>query len=365
MSFYLRPRLLNYVSILISIFSMQSCSSIGNFLFGRKEVPALRNDAGETLRAESSSRYEWAIQHYESGHYESALNGLQDFENAGATLNKYPLVPFYLGMSHFQLGRCKEATENLQKFITASPGMSEAQAARLSIMECEERANDWRGVVSLAAETERFPLYAESRIRLKLLWTKALFKLSEISGAKASLKETEELVSNFSRDPDHSNDLNNAQQEFEARLFHLHTMLDLEDCEKIAGPKQKDQKNAQVLVERWLETKGDCLLNATTKALELGIAFSGEQADLWIASLHEYFVNYYNSPQYLLEQKLYADLRDAGVAAKPKIRAALYRLSAAIAQKINEKRATVRTQNALKGLQKQIEDLLLQLSLLS
>lgn len=333
-------------------------------MFGRKEVPALPNQTGEELSVNSSSRYQWAIQHYESGHYEAALEGFNAYENDGALISNFPMIPYYQGMSHFRLGNCTAATPYLQKFIEASPTLSETQEARLTLLQCYEKREDWKAVVTLAAEIEKFPLYAENRIRLKLLWTRALFELNEISGAKRSLEEVEGLVNNFTRDPDRQAEFSQNNESFESRLFHLKVMLELEDCEAIAAPT-KSGKNSQALVDRWLETKGDCLVSTTRKSLDLGLTFKENEAKRWLNTLASYYQHFADSPEQLTRDKLYSSLKDAQFATRAKIRAALYRLAATIDTKLKEKDSSVPNTAALLDLQKTVENLLLSLSLLS
>jgi hypothetical protein len=360
----LKIKIFSSILLCLAFLNLNACSTVGDKVFGRKEVPQVEQQRIQDQAPGNLSRYEWAIQHYETGHYENTIEGLQFYRDKGAATPGFPLVPYYLGMSHFQLGQCDQAMPFLKDFVTANPGLSQSQEARITLLQCHENKKEWQQIVTRAAESEKYPLYAEDRIRLKLIWTRALFELREVSGAKQSLQETESLVNNFTRDPDHLPELSQSNEDFLARQFHLRTMFELQDCDSIASPKRSSAAN-QILIDRWIEAKGDCLLTATNKALDLGLGFTGEQADRWIGSLSDYFTRFTEAPIEAAKDKLYPNLRDAQMAMRPKLRAALYRIVATVDQRLQHKDATPQIRLALEKLQKSLENLLLQLSLLS
>jgi outer membrane protein assembly factor BamD (BamD/ComL family) len=93
---------------------------VGDTLFGRAKAPEESKNESELEQALTSlpaSKYEWAVQAFETGQYESALEKFLSLEREGAAQPGFELIPYYIGMCHYQMQQWDGAITNLKKFI--------------------------------------------------------------------------------------------------------------------------------------------------------------------------------------------------------------------------------------------------------
>ena len=223
----------------LCIFSLllSACSGFGDFIYRPSPQPgsdntqaapttaALSEEEKNKLSRRFRSRYEWAVQYYESGEYDKAKKSFLSLTQAGALLEEFELVPFYLGMSEKKLGNCPAAIAHLQNFKKSSRMLGDA---RLAQMECLEQMSEWKKITALAAEMEKASLLQEQRVDYLLFWSRALTELGELQGAKSRLEEAENQI------------FNQPGERRESQRFALSRLaFDLKTCSQLPYPKKK------------------------------------------------------------------------------------------------------------------------------
>ncbi len=261
--------------LLLLCFNAHSCSSISDFFFSTTKEESLAEK--ERRRRQSiASQFEWAVQNYEAGDYEKALEQFRRLAAIGTDLPAYELVPFYAGMSFFRLKKYAEAASALENFLQKRTGHSQNQDARMALLEIYEQQAQWDKVLGLAAETEPLTLYQNNRAYLKLVWARALKEKGEFKGAKAVLQDATAYMENQNAD------------DLWGRYHYTSLMLEKESCSN-STPKTIGKK---VLYEPWLDATVDCyrrlIGNLTQELLGKESAWSDlatQQLDQALASL--------------------------------------------------------------------------------
>jgi hypothetical protein len=211
-----------------------------------------------------SSKFEWAVQHYEAGAYKDSLKNFLLLRGKGTEVPGYDLIPFYVGMSLFHLSRFEEAARELETFLRSGSARQEALDARLSLLLTLEKLGRWKEASSLAAETDKLTLFQNNRALLKLVWARALREQGEILGAKAVLKDSLPYLDKMEAD-ERGPLRTDPDQDLWGRYHFIEALIDETECTK-AGPSSTRRK--KTLYSPWLESVTDCFRGAITKASE-------------------------------------------------------------------------------------------------
>lgn len=209
-------------------------------------------------------QFEWAVQSYEAGEYLRAIQQFRVLEKAGSKLADYEMVPFYIGMSYFQLGRNKEAATHLERFLQLDGSRREAQDARLALLLIYERLREWSRLLGLAVETEGKTLFQNNRALTKLVWARALIETGELLGARTQLKDAAQYL-DLSGGEDR-NTLTEAEKDVWGR-YHFTSLLVLErECAAMDPKEVGDGKKKRLLYTNWLEALADCVKSSIVEA---------------------------------------------------------------------------------------------------
>lgn len=254
------------------LLALSSCGTISSLLYSRPAQEVTADDAKtqteeekQRLKRKYQSRYEWAVQHYESGDYKHSLQDFQYLSGVGALVESFDLIPFYLGMSRFHLEDCGAAVKALENFH--HHGSRWEQEARMSQMRCYEKSREWKKIAATAAELENMQMNQNQRVLQKLFWAKALMELGESMGANVQLKDAALLLNNMPQD--NELDANSLYFESWGRYYLVAISADLKSClgqpvvEQKAGKKIKN-----LLWQNWLDGQNLCLEKATREALD-------------------------------------------------------------------------------------------------
>ena len=236
--------------ILLPLLFLCSCASIGETLY-----PAPSENAQvvkqEKRRKVTSSRYIWAVQNYEAGLYSKAISQLKSLRKEGPDLENYEFIPFYLGMSHYQLKQYPQALEQLELFLQSRSPERETQEAKLTVLSIYERTAQWDKLLGLAVELDKLSLFQDNRAHLKLVWARALREKGELRSAKATLKEAFNYLDNQEFGKNRSSD---PEMDLWGRFHRTDLLLQLDDCKNLQ-PKEVGKKT---LFEPWLSASVDC-----------------------------------------------------------------------------------------------------------
>ncbi|HEY8280240.1 MAG TPA: hypothetical protein VIH99_11490 [Bdellovibrionota bacterium] len=237
-----------------------------------------QEEGGEHVRVKRgiSSRFEWAVQHYEAGEYAHSVDNFEQLRREGAEVPDFDLVAFYMGMSRFKLGQYEQAAKELESFLRSGHDREESQEARLSLMMCYEKLGRWQDAGSLAAETDKLTLFQYNRALLKLIWARALREQGELLGAKKVLESatpfldkvgSEDRAIPFYADPN---------EDLWGRYYFTSLLIQEMECNRLSPseftPKKakgaKKKPKAQRLYQAWLESVTDCLRKSVNEASE-------------------------------------------------------------------------------------------------
>lgn len=212
------------------------------------------------------SKFEWAVQSYEGGDYVRAIKQFKDLEKSGPSVPDFDLVPFYLGMSYFNLGRNGDAMGQLERFLQLGTQRRESQDARMALFLTYERQKEWNKLLGLAAETDRLTLFQNNRALLKLLWARALIESNEVMGAKGQLKDSTQYL-DLAAGEDRGA-LSESERDVWGRYHFTSLLIREKECSAL-GPKTTGSgKKAKVLYANWLEGNVDCLRDAIEEATQ-------------------------------------------------------------------------------------------------
>jgi hypothetical protein len=242
-----------------SLFSSPT-GSAGSAEQGQASSPTRKRTRSRALL----SQFEWAVQSYEAGDYLRAVRQFRELRKAGASLEDFELVPFYLGMSYFQLGKNTEAAASLERFIQSGSGRHEAQDARMALLLIYERQANWSKLLGLAAEADHQTLFQNNRALLKLLWARALIETGEYLGAKSQLKDATQYL-DFAAGRDRSV-LAESERDIWGRYHYTSLLVREHECDmhpKAVGSSKKPK----YLYGNWLEGNIDCVQQTLNDAV--------------------------------------------------------------------------------------------------
>lgn len=230
-----------------------------------------KNQGSSPTRARARSRalmsqFEWAVQSYEAGDYLRAVRQFRELGKSGASLEEYELVPYYQGMSYFQLGKNSEATGYLENFLQGAGTRREAQDARMALLLLYERQTNWSKLLGLAAEADRQTLFQNNRALLKLLWARALIETGEFLGAKSQLKDSTQYL-DFASGEDRSV-LAESERDIWGRYHYTSLLVREHECREMQPKSVGTAKKPRYLYANWLEGNIDCVRQTLTEAID-------------------------------------------------------------------------------------------------
>lgn len=365
----------NWISLAGCALLVSGCSTIGDAMFGRESEPAAaetsspaapgpQTEIEKALSNLPSSKYEWAVQSFEAGQYETALEKFSALELDGANVASFELIPFYIGMSHFQLSHLDGAISYLKKFLAGNGKRSEADDARIALLLAYEKKGAWSEITAVAGEMQESFTNAEDRILLRLVWAEALVRQGEYPGARQILRDAETGMGNIPFTGLDADLTASAGEDLQGRFAWLKTKSELAECSdrypmNPDAPAKKGAKKKEKgpnLAHR-LEGKSECLEKALARSLEnyafFTPAWSGQIADTLRQGL-ESFVAEATQP---------APGRIAIV--KPILQRAFYRIAAQLQNRLGTAEMPQTTRKPLEDLGKSVESLLQRVSLLS
>jgi tetratricopeptide (TPR) repeat protein len=261
-----RPRKLLPQGTLWMLLLLTGCSSLSEALLPQsKEEPGPGTRAQRQFNA-NMNQFQWGIQYFEAGDYSKALEVFQQLEKQGPTFEGSHRLSYYQGLSHYYLGQMDRAEAELQNFLSKTPLGREPQEARIVLLQIYEEKNAWGQLLSLAAETEKGPLFQLQRANLKLLWGMALVETGERKAAAELFKEAQSVLEPTSQEA-------NATQEREpnrdlwGRYYFSQLRLRQGNCS--FPPKRIGTgKNAKKLLSPWLEARADCLIQFVSEGTQ-------------------------------------------------------------------------------------------------
>lgn len=255
---------------LLAALFLCGCSAVHNVLYPESIEPEpkpVTKVEEKRLERIVSSQFEWAVQNYEAGAYEKAISQFKRLQSQGSNVPSFELIPYYLGMSYFRLGRDKEGVPQLEAFLKKSGPVGEQQDARVSLILAYERLQQWDKVVALAAESNKQNLFQENRALVYLVWARALREKGELQGAQAALKEGEQLMQSSSSEPRINSDPN---LDLQGRLQFTASHLQTEECQRTQPKEVKSgKKSVKRLYRAWLESESECIRKSLGSATEL------------------------------------------------------------------------------------------------
>jgi tetratricopeptide (TPR) repeat protein len=322
---------------------------------------------------DNSSRFEWAVQHYEAGNYEKAIKSFEALRKEIPNVREYDLIPFYLGMSHYRLKHPDRAAPELEAFVRASTARQENQDARITLLLSYEKLGRWRDAASLAMETDKLTLFQYNRALLKLVWARALREQGELLGAKAALEEAQPFLDKVGDDDGGPAFFSDPDQDLWGRFHYTSILVQETECARlvpneIGGSPSRVAKDGKKIPKRpgkrlyapWLEAVVDCHRKSVTKASDELF----ERESPWsepaleaiaggISDLGEKTLTYLKEETSRLERRraLQGDAREN-----------LYRLLATIEEKLKKFKNQELNSQPLESLRKQVDRLLVQVS---
>lgn len=238
----------------------------------------LVNGKPKRVRRSLSSQFEWAVQSYEAGAYEEAVQRFEKLRKDGAEVPDFDLVAYYLGMARYRLGEFGPAATELETFLRAQPGRQEAQDARIALLLTYEKLARWKDSATLAAETDKLTLFQYNRALLKLLWARALRELGELQGARAVLDDSAAYLDRVGKEESRAIPFfSNPDEDLWGRFHFTAVLIKTREC-GLTEPKEVKKKK---LYLPWLEARTDCLraaLQTATQELFLRESPWGEKA---------------------------------------------------------------------------------------
>jgi tetratricopeptide (TPR) repeat protein len=210
------------------------------------------------------SQFEWAVQSFEAGDYSLAVKQFRQIEKSGAKVTDYDLVPFYLGMSYFNMGANREGAAYLEKFLQIGQARQESQDARMALLLIYERLTEWPKALGLAAEAEHLTLFQNNRALLKLIWARALIQSGEVLGAKSQLKDATQYLDLTSGED--RTVLSEAERDVWGRYHFTSLLIRENECSALVPQRTGTAKRGKTLYTNWLEGSTDCLRQAINEA---------------------------------------------------------------------------------------------------
>lgn len=244
--------------------ALSGCTSVGGLFWGRTDSPNEQQAKDERAVAKEqrlqetiNSKFEWAIQNYEAGRYQEAIKGFASVNRDQARVERFQLIPWYLGMSHFHLGKFSEATSHLRSFLQQNPPPGpEAQEARITLLRILESREEWSAITTLAAETDQLPLYQQNRALVKLFWAEALFQQREFAGARKATADAEVILSSLPHTTG-GDDHFDPRRGLWSRLRWLTLALEGHGCSDLTVTRTGKKAH----LEQWVDGYGECLLH--------------------------------------------------------------------------------------------------------
>jgi hypothetical protein len=326
----------------------------------------------------NSSRFEWAVQHYEAGDFEKAIKSFEALRKEGAEIPDFDLVPFYLGMSHYKLGHFETAAQELEGFVQGASKREESQDARITLLLTLEKLGRWKDTAALAMESDKLTLFQYNRALLKLIWARSLRELGEILGAKAELEEaqpfldkatSDEAVQPFFADPDQdlwgrSHFTSILVTESECLKLEPRDLAHREPAPEKPGKKSAAKKLKAVAPNRlyapWLEAVTDCQRKASTEAADELFERESPWGPLAAAAISNSITIFGNRiTGYLKEEASRLPRRRA---LQKDARENLYRLLALFEEKLKFFKNRELNEAPLEPLRKQVDRLLVEIS---
>ncbi|MCO5143066.1 MAG: hypothetical protein M9962_08255 [Oligoflexia bacterium] len=345
-----------FVSLALTSF-FASCSPLPTVIDAEQPTTKDYSRTKEKAYQKSlSTQFEWAIQYYESGDYERAIQQLNKLEPRGSQLKNYQEIFFYQGMTYFYLNNYPASEASLLNYLKQVNSGTHSIEAKLTLLKVYESTKQWDKILGQVAELRKTQLYHDNKALLLLIWTRSLLETNEINGAKQLLSESEQTVQQF---PPKSNTYAaiGKNQDLWGRFYFTKLMLNKKLCNQ--EPKRTNDKTKAWLFDNWLEGESECLkngLNILTQIYELDSQWQNESTEMWKSSLEAFFLKISN---YRLKNKLGLNERRKLTTAARK---SLYLLSS----ECDKIAKTIEFQNVnsqpLKQIQKRIETLLLSLS---
>lgn len=307
-----------------------------------------------------SSQFEWAVQSYEAGHYQEAVERFERLKGSGAEVPEFDLILFYLGMSHFRLGELTRSVEELEGFLRSGSPRTQSQEARITLLLAFEKLERWKESAALSAETDKLTLFHHNRTLLKLLWARALIERGEVTGAKAVLEDSAAFLDKITEEEDapvHAR----PDRDLWGRYHFTQVLLEAREC-ALTQPKELAQKGTakKRLYVPWMESVTDCLRAALThasKELFAKESLWGEKAEPTLSAAVEDFGQ--RIQRYLKQE---AGMIERHRSLHKSARESLYRLLGTLDQHLISLRSRGASTHALDKLRKQIDRLLVSVS---
>ena len=211
-------------------------------------------------------KFEWAIQDYEAGNYQEAADEFRKLESSGANLEDFDLVPYYLGMSYYHLGKLQPGAEKLERFNQIAKDRREIQESRITLLLIYEQLKNWPRVLGLAAEMNDQSLFHSNQALHKLVWARALRETGELQGAKAVMKDVTQYLSQGPEQEENWGQPTDPKNDLWGRFHYTALLLAEDECAKNTPNKVGTGKRAKPLYNVWLEATADCVQNLITLA---------------------------------------------------------------------------------------------------
>lgn len=227
---------------------------------GPEPVQETASDGTKVLVANAESNFQWALQAFEAGHYQDALERFDDIAEDGHTSE---LIPYYQGRALYYLGRHKEAVERLTLFVTRNPKSLQAREARLTILVAQNTLRDWERSTVLAAEALQDEAYIGNKILIRLLWGEALIERGELTGARKVIHETKSMFASIPEGSLLGDVMAESKSSLAERELWLESHLHIRGCAADRPPAQAKVKQ----LTDWYRRRGACLKQAFDIAL--------------------------------------------------------------------------------------------------
>ncbi len=321
------------------------------------DLMAQKLEAQAESQAANASTFEWAVQHYEAGAYDEAIAELLSLQKEGTSLAHYDLLSYYLGMSYFHTQDYPKAGPQLEAFLQAAGVRTEAQEARMALLLVYEQGKAWDKALALAAETEKRPLFQPQRALLKLVWALALTEKGEALGAKAILKDALQFLDRGAA----LGTTRNGENDLWGRYHFTALYLREQGCAPVLPKEIKTGKHTKRMYSNWLLAKTDCLKVSLKEAQEeLFLRQSpwseraGESLSRTLAALGKQIQEFRRLERGALNNRLKLEKES---------RESLYRLLSEVDKYLNALENQKLTMAPLVALRKQIDLLLVSISL--
>ncbi|NUM88702.1 MAG: hypothetical protein HUU37_05825 [Bdellovibrionales bacterium] len=289
----------SFSKVVVLAASLSGCTSIGDMFFARSEEqdPSQKARQREERLSESiNSKFEWAIQNYEAGRYEDAIRGFRSVQRDPARVERFELIHWYLGMSHFHLGKLDDALTHLRQYLQANPVPGqESQEARVTLLRIHESRSDWPAIATLAAETDRLSLYQQNRALVKLLWAEALYQQKEYAGARSAASDAETILASL---PQTEGDHFDPRGALWSRHRWLQLVLDGHSCSDLTVART----GKKIHLEQWVDGYGECL----ERSVKRYVAEISQLPARWAEKTNAHMVRSFEVYRQRLEEELRA-----------------------------------------------------------